>query len=63
MSFVDDRGTKNSVLVGYWGVHQSSKCSRMMAYGAAATKTLIRAAAVFSEEKLAFVCWQSADAE
>lgn len=32
-------------------------------YGAASEKTLVRAAAVFSEEKRAFVCWQSADAQ
>ena len=30
-------------------------------YGAASSKRLIRAAAVFSEEKRAFVCWQDAD--
>lgn len=32
-------------------------------YGASSSRTLIRAAAVFSEEKRAFVCWQNADAE
>lgn len=32
-------------------------------YGAASGKTLVRAAAVFSEEKRAFVCWQNADAQ
>lgn len=32
-------------------------------YGAASPKKLIRAAAVFSEEKRAFVCWQNADSE
>ena len=30
-------------------------------YGAASAKRLVRAAAVFSEEKRAFVCWQNAD--
>ena len=30
-------------------------------YGASSSKPLIRAAAVFSEEKRAFVCWQDAD--
>lgn len=30
-------------------------------YGASSSKPLIRAAAVFSEEKRAFVCWQNAD--
>ena len=30
-------------------------------YGASSAKPLIRAAAVFSEEKRAFVCWQNAD--
>lgn len=32
-------------------------------YGATSAKTLIRVAAVFSEEKRAFVCWQLADEE
>lgn len=31
-------------------------------YGASSSKPLVRAAAVFSEEKRAFVCWQDADA-
>ena len=31
-------------------------------YGASSSKPLIRTAAVFSEEKRAFVCWQDADA-
>ena len=30
-------------------------------YGASSAKPLIRAAAVFSEEKRAFICWQNAD--
>lgn len=30
-------------------------------YGASSSKPLVRAAAVFSEEKRAFVCWQDAD--
>ena len=32
-------------------------------YGASSSKPLVRAAAVFSEEKRAFVCWQDADAK
>lgn len=32
-------------------------------YGASSSKPLVRAAAVFSEEKRAFVCWQNADAK
>lgn len=31
-------------------------------YGASSSKPLIQTAAVFSEEKRAFVCWQDADA-
>ena len=30
-------------------------------YGASSAKPQIRAAAVFSEEKRAFICWQNAD--
>ena len=30
-------------------------------YGASSSKSLVRAAAVFSEEKRAFICWQNAD--
>lgn len=32
-------------------------------YGASSSKPLVRTAAVFSEEKRAFVCWQDADAK
>lgn len=32
-------------------------------YGASSAKPLVRAVAVFSEEKRAFVCWQDADAK
>ena len=32
-------------------------------YGASSAKPLVRAVAVFSEEKRAFVCWQNADAK